>query len=141
VGVVVDSSIFIAAERWRFDWVGFHARLGVEPLYLSVVTFAELLHGAERADTSERREKRRRFIADVEARYPLLAFGRDEATEYAKVWAELAATGNFIGAHDQMIAATARHHGYSVATLNRRDFERVARLTVIDAESFRIAPQ
>jgi len=139
VAVVVDSSIFIAAERARFDWVGFHTQLGTEPLYLSVVTFAELLHGAERADTLERRTKRREFIADVEARYPLLPFGRDEAAEYAKVWAELAASGNLIGAHDQMIAATARHYGYRLATLNRSDFARVPGLAVIDAEAFRVA--
>jgi predicted nucleic acid-binding protein len=49
MGVVVDSSIFIAAERGRFDWTGFHAQLGEQPLYLAVVTLAELLHGAERA--------------------------------------------------------------------------------------------
>lgn len=138
MAVVIDSSIFIAAERGRFDWVGFHTQLGAEPLFLSVVTFAELLHGAERADTPERRAKRQAFIADVEARYPLLPFGRDEAAEYAKVWVELAVSGNLIGAHDQMIAATARHHGYRIATLNRSDFERVAGLDLIDAESYRV---
>ena len=81
MGVVVDSSLFIAAERGRFDWVGFHSQLGAEPLYLTVITLAELLHGAERADTPERRATRRQFIAEVEARYPLLSFGRDEAIE------------------------------------------------------------
>ena len=85
MGVVVDSSIFIAAERARFDWIGFHAQLGTEPLFLTVVTLAELLHGAGRADTPERRAKRLQFVADVESRYPLLPFGREEAVEYAKV--------------------------------------------------------
>lgn len=139
MAVVVDSSIFIAAERGRFDWIGFHTQFGAEPLFLSVVTLAELLHGAERADTSERRAKRRAFIADVEARYPLLPFDREEAAEYAKLWAELAASGNVIGAHDQMIAATARLHGYRLATLNRSDFDRVSGLDVINAEPFRVA--
>jgi len=41
MGVVVGSSVFIAAERGRFDWLGFHSQLGPEPLYLTVVTLAE----------------------------------------------------------------------------------------------------
>jgi len=138
VAVVVDSSIFIAAERAEFDWVGFHTQLGTEPLFLTVVTLDELLHDAERANTPQRRLKRLEFVADVEARYPLLSFGREEAAEYAKVWAELAARGNLIGAHDQMIAAIARRHGCRVATLNLGDFERVSGLELINAEAFRI---
>ena len=38
-----------------------------------------------------------------------------------------------------MIAATARHHGYRLATLNRGDFDRVLGIEVIDAEAFRVA--
>src|SRR5437660_12318141 len=105
MGVVVDSSIFIAAERGRFDWLGFHEQLGAEPLYITAVTLAELLHGAERADTPERRAARLQFITDVETRYPLLPFGREEAVEYATLCAELSAQGALIGTHDLIIAA------------------------------------
>ena len=133
MGVVVDSSIFIAAERGRFDWAGFHGQIGAEPLFLTVGTLAE------RADTPERRAARRKFVADVEARYPLLAFGREEAEEYAKLWAELATRGELIGTHDQIIAAIARRHGHRVATLNGADFRRVPNLVVADAEPFRLA--
>ena len=136
MGVVVDSSIFIAAERGRFDWIGFHTQVGAEPLFLTVVTLAELLHGAERADSPERREKRRAFIADVEARYPLLSLGRDEAATYAKLWAEIAARGIGIGTHDLQIAAIATHHGHRVATLNCDEFKRVPGIEVLDARIF-----
>ena len=139
MGVVVDSSIFIAAERGRFDWAGFHKQIGTEPLFLTAMTLAELLHGAERADTPQRRTARRKFVADVEARYPLLAFGHGEAEEYAKVSAELATRGELIGTHDQIIAAIARRHGHRVATLNAADFRRVPNLAIVDAEPFRLA--
>ena len=137
MGVVVDTSLFIAAERGRFDWLGFHSQLGAEPLYLTVITLAELLHGAERADTPERRATRRQFIAEVEARYPLLPFGRGEAIEYAALWAELSARGALIGTHDLQIAAIARRSGCRVATLNSAEFGRVPNLEVIDAGPFR----
>ena len=138
MGVVVDSSIFIAAERGRFDWAGFHGQIGAERLFLTAVTLAKLLHGAERADTPERRAARRKFVADVEARYPLLAFGRAEAEEYAKLSAELALRGEPIGTHDLMIAAIARRHGHRVATLNAADFRRVPNLAIADAGPFRL---
>lgn len=139
MGVVVDSSIFIAAERGRFDWVGFHAEIGAERLYLTVMTLAELFHGAERADLPERKERRMGFIRDVEARYPLLPFCRDGAVIYSKLWASMSAAGTLIGLHDLQIAAVALHHGCRVATLNADEFSRVPGLEIMDASSFRIA--
>ena len=139
MGVVVDSSIFVAAERGRFDWVGFHGEIGAERLYVTVMTLAELFHGAERADSQERKEKRMRFIGDVEARYPLLPFCRDEAVIYSKLWVSMSAAGTLIGLHDLQIAAVALHHGYRVATLNVDEFLRVPGIEVMDASSFRIA--
>ena len=114
-------------------------QIEAEPLFLTAMTLAELLHGAERADTQERSAARRRFVADVESRYPLLAFGREEAEEYAKVSADLAKRGELIGTHDQIIAAIARRHGHRVATLNGADFRRVPNLAIVDAEPFRLA--
>jgi tRNA(fMet)-specific endonuclease VapC len=139
MGIVVDSSIFIAAERRHFDWIGFHSQIGAEPIFVTAVTLAELAHGIERADTPERREARRHFVAQVEARCPLLSFGREEALEYARVWAELARRGSLIGTHDQLIAAIARRHGYRVATLNAVNFNRVPGLAVLDAGAIRQA--
>jgi predicted nucleic acid-binding protein len=138
MGIVIDSSLFIAAERGRFDWVGFHAQLGSEAFYLTVITLAELMHGAARADSAKRRAMRTKYIEDVEARYPLLTFGREEALEYSKLWAEMSARGTPIGTHDLQIAAIARRFGYRVATLNRAEFCRVSGLDVVDAGPFRV---
>ena len=138
MGVVVDSSVFIAAERGRLDESGFHGHIEAEPLYLTAMTLAELLHGAERADSRQRKAQRLTFIAEIEARYPLLSFGRDEAAEYAEIWAALSARGEAIGTHDMQIAAIARHQGHRVATLNAGEFSRVPGLGVLDASAFRI---
>ena len=137
MGVVVDSSVFIAAERARLDWSGFHESIETEPLFLTVVTLAELLHGARRADSPSRKAGRLAFIAEIEARYPLLTFGRGEAAEYAEIWAALSLRGQIVGTHDLQIAAIARHHGHRVATLNAAEFSRVPDLGVLDASTFR----
>ncbi|MEO7319349.1 MAG: PIN domain-containing protein [Chthoniobacteraceae bacterium] len=139
MGVVVDSSVFIAAERGRFDWIGFHSQIGSELLFLTSVTLAELMHGVERADSPERRAARLQFVSEIEARYPLLSFARQEALEYASLWARLGASGTLIGTHDLLIAAIARTHDFRVATLNVGEFNRVPNLEVMDASAFRLS--
>jgi tRNA(fMet)-specific endonuclease VapC len=137
MGIVVDSSVFIAGERDRLDWTGFHESIDAEPLYLTPVTLAELLHGAGRADSPQRKARRLAFIAEIEARYPMLSFGRGEAGEYAEIWAALSSRGELIGTHDMQIAAIARHHGHCVATLNAGEFSCVPGLGVLDVSAFR----
>ena len=78
------------------------------------------------------------FIGDVEVRYPLLPFCRDEAVIYSKIWASMSMAGTLIGLHDLQIAAVALHHGYRVATLNVDEFSRVPGIDVMDASPFRI---
>lgn len=53
------------------------------------------------------------------------------ARVHAEVWAQLAAQGAVIGAHDLWIAATALTHGLAVATRNIRDFARVPGLRIV----------
>ena len=137
MGVVFDSSVLIAAEKRRFDWVGFQRTLIDEPQFLTAITLSELRHGLHRAKNDEQRERRGRFIAGIE-RYPILPFTAVEADTHAQIWADLEQTGNRIGAHDLLIAAVALHHGHRLATLNAGEFQRIAGLTVINAEAFRI---
>lgn len=137
MGVVLDSSVLIAAERGRFDWVGFQRTLIDEPQFLTAITLSELRHGLHRAKNDEQRERRGRFIARIEC-YPILSFTAIEAVTHAQIWADLEESGNRIGAHDLLIAAVALHHGHRLATLNAGEFQRIAGLTVINAEAFRM---
>lgn len=138
MGIVIDSSVFIADERGRFVWEGFIERLEDEEMVLTAITLAELLHGAARADSEERRRARLAYIEEIATRFPFLAFGRSAATEYAAIWSGLSAAGNLVGTHDMQIAAIARAQGLQVATLNADEFCRVPGLKVLDASVFRI---
>jgi predicted nucleic acid-binding protein len=53
------------------------------------------------------------------------------ARVHAAIHAELASKGQLIGAHDLIIAATARHHDLSILTDNVDEFSRVTGLRVI----------
>ena len=64
-------------------------------------------------------------------------FDLAQARVHARIWAELASRGQTIGPHDLQIAATGLALGHEVATLNMREFQRVAGLKIVDATPFR----
>lgn len=51
MGVILDTSVLIAAERGIFEVDAFVENREEEPFGLSVITVAELLHGVHRADS------------------------------------------------------------------------------------------
>lgn len=76
-----------------------------------------------------------RNLAVVEgfaARLEILDYGSDAAKHTAQIRAELAKAGQLIGPYAQMIAGHARSRGLIVVTNNRREFERVPGLRVVD---------
>jgi tRNA(fMet)-specific endonuclease VapC len=136
MGLILDSSVLIAAERGRLRFPEFCAAQGDEELFLAAITASELLHGVERAATTAQRERRAAFVEALLARLPVLEFDLDVARWHARLWAELAATGTPVGPHDLLIAATARRHGFSLATLNVAEFARVPGLALADLTGF-----
>ncbi len=134
MGLLIDSSLFIAAERKKFPLPEFlRSEAATRAVYISSITASELLHGIERADTAKRRTRREAFVEAILADYPVLGFGLPEARDHARIWARLRARGEIIGPHDLLIAATALAHGHSVTTLNLDEFSRVEGLAVLDA--------
>lgn len=128
MGVLIDSSILVESER---AGQGPHLLLDL-PAAVSVVTIAELLHGARRADTPERRARREAFVETVTALLPVVDFDLPVARRYASLWAETAAQGTPVGPHDLMIAATAQLLDWPVWTRNRRDFRRIQGTRLVD---------
>ena len=92
---------------------------------------SELLMGVHRANTEERRQRRSAFVEAVISGVGVLDFTVPAARIHAEIYAELAKKGQMIGAHDLIIAATARCHDLSVLTDNVQEFSRVPGLRVI----------
>lgn len=110
--------------------------LADEPVALAAITASELLHGCHRAPDPGIRARRSAFVEGLLGIIPVLPFGIGEARRHAELWAALAAAGGVIGPHDMLVGATALAHGYSLATLNRREFSRVPGLRLISIERF-----
>ncbi len=130
MGILIDSSVFIAAERGRLSLAGHLAGQEHEPIALSSVTASELLHGVYRAANPVHRGQRERFVEGVLARFPVVEFGLEAARVHARLWAELLTRGEAVGAHDLIIGATAVGMDFQVATVNARDFQRIPGLRI-----------
>lgn len=130
MGALVDSSVLIAAERGDLDLAtvldGFEGELA-----LSVVTASELLHGVHRAGDEARRARREAYVEALVSGIPIVAFDLVAARLHARLSARLAGSGETIGAHDLIIAATALARGLDVITRDQRSFPRIPELSVI----------
>ena len=136
MGVLIDSSVLIAYERGALDPDRIVARHSEDdPLFLSMITVSELLHGVHRAKEPVRRVRRSVFVEGIIDRFPLLDVDLPTARVHAEVWAELSDAGNLIGAHDLWLGAAAIAHGLTLATHNVREFERIPGLEVEDWSS------
>jgi len=130
MGVLIDASVLIDAERGRVDLAAHVARRPDDDAYLSVITASELLHGVHRAATAAQRARRSAFVEGLLQRFPVLDVDLATARAHARVWADLAAAGTRVSPHDLWLAAAAIAHGLTLATANLREFERVPGLDV-----------
>jgi len=69
-------------------------------------------------------------VESLLARLPVLPFDLVVARVHPRMWADLAAQGVNVGAHDLLIAATGFAAGGAIATRDQRSFPRIPGLTV-----------
>jgi tRNA(fMet)-specific endonuclease VapC len=130
MGVILDTSVLIEAERRKFEIDTFTENREEEIFGLSVITVAELLHGVHRADSTRRRLKRSAYVEKVIELFPIYVFDISIGRIYAELWSDLSKKGIQIGAHDLIIGSTALTLGFSVATVNIRHFEKIEGLKI-----------
>ncbi len=92
---------------------------------ISVVTLAELLHGAEK---SSQPASNLAVVEDFCSRLQVLPYTAKAAQHYGSIRSALEAIGQPIGVNDLHIAAHARSEGLVLVTNNSKEFSRVAAL-------------
>lgn len=130
MGVVFDTSVLIGLERASSRIDKFILGREGESFGISAITVSELLHGVHRADSEKRRIIRAAFVEKIIEVFPVFPFDLSAARIYAGIWASLAKRGKNVGAHDLIIAATCISLGFSVATLDLRDYGLIEGLSI-----------
>ena len=125
---MLDTNICIYAIKHKPEKV-FQKLQTVDPqdVYVSSVTYAELVHGVEKSAAVE---KNRLALTMLLANIEILDFDVDAADCYGKIRADLEKKGIPIGLLDMMIAGHAMSMGYTVVTNNVKEFSRVPDLKI-----------
>ncbi len=135
LGVILDSSAMIDAERQNLDVTRFLKHITVKTgnlkAALSVISVAELAHGVHRANTPERRQRRRAFLDDLKATVPVYPITADTAELIGRIDAETEARGFTIPFDDLLIGTCALERNFAVATHNERHFGKIPGLQII----------
>jgi len=131
MGALIDSSVLIAAERGTLDLDGVLKDYGNVDFAVSAITASEIIHGVHRTKSAERRTRREAYVEALLSRFPVLPFDLIAARAHSRLWAQLAAKGVAIGAHDLLIAATAIAKGLDLVTRDERGFSRIPGLSLI----------
>ena len=100
-----------------------------EDLCISVVTYAELMHGVEK---SQAVEKNRIAMSLFLSAITVLDFDGEAAEAYGQIRAELERKGTPIDPMNLLIAGHARSQGLILVTNNTREFARVTGLRIED---------
>ena len=134
MGVVLDASVLIAAEREAKPVSAVLLALSKEhqeaEVIISAITAIELEHGLHRANTAEIARQRREYLDGVLAAV-VEPFTKEMGQSAAKIDADAKQRGNVIPFADLLIGVTALHFDYAVGTRNLRHFQMIPGLQIL----------
>lgn len=125
--VLLDTTFLIDAERADIDLDDLiHED---DDVAMAAITVAELVVGVELADPHARAD-RQAYVDDILASVPVICYDRDIAFEHAQLLVAVWQTECPRGAHDLLIAATARATNRTVLTPDEPAFADLPGVTV-----------
>jgi len=131
VGTLIDTSVFIAAERGEINLD--HVLLDAEDdeAAMAAITASELLVGVHLVKSAVGRIRTSQAVERWIRAIPAVPFDLEIARTHAMLAAQLRTSGAAIGAHDLIIAATAVSLDYRIATRDLRSFPKIRGLDVV----------
>ncbi|MCU1316933.1 MAG: VapC toxin family domain ribonuclease [Candidatus Acidoferrum typicum] len=125
---LLDTNICIYIRRKKSVEVLRRLRtLKAGEVALSVITFGELVYGAEK---SAQRAAALKLLRELAQELPVMGLPETAAEAYGTIRTELERKGQMIGNNDLWIAAHAKAAGLTLVTNNEREFRRVRGLRV-----------
>jgi tRNA(fMet)-specific endonuclease VapC len=117
--LLLDTTFLIDAERCGIDLDDVID--DADDVAIAAVTVAELLVGVRLA-SGKRRDARKIYVEDILESLPIIAYDRKVAIEHAELLVAVRKQGRPRGAHDLLIAATARATDRIIVTADNEAF-------------------
>jgi predicted nucleic acid-binding protein len=135
MGLILDTDQLIPVEKRGMTALEAPATLGAmqadEEFAISVITIAELRHGAERAVTASQRLRRESFLKELMLAAFVQPVTAAIALRVGTLDAQLEMQGQKLALPDLIIACTALEMGFGVATKNTAHFGRIPELRLV----------
>ena len=125
--LLFDTTLLIDAERGGVDVEDVID--DADDVAIAAVTIAELRAGALLA-SPRRKSTRMAFVDDIVATIPVINYGPEVAEIHAALLVEVRAQGRPRGAHDLIIAATARASDRTILSADRTAFRNLPGVSV-----------
>jgi len=127
---LLDTNICIYIQRRKPGEVLVHfQKLKPGDAAISVITWGELLYGAER---SQQRKRALQVLEEFKSLVPVLPMPENAGIAYGAIRASLESKGELIGNNDLWIAAHAKAAALTIVTNNEREFQRVPGLKILN---------
>lgn len=115
---VLSEATKLKPDRKAVDWLRKNeSKLAVDPIILGEIRF-----GIHLLPTGKRRRRLETWFESGVVKIICLPWTADTGLRWAKLLADLRLAGNAMPIKDSLIAATALHHGLTIATRNHADF-------------------
>ncbi len=124
---LIDTDIIIYSLKGDRNVIDEFERNAASPMAISVVTYGELVYGAEKSSHRSENLAKIKRISEI---YPVIELTRGVMDIYGGLKADLERSGRGLDDFDLLIAATAMLHNYRVVTGNVRHFSRIEGLEV-----------
>jgi predicted nucleic acid-binding protein len=85
---MLDADVIIRGERGTFDLAAWMTQHENEGFEVAAITVAELWHGIERASGGHR-ARRGRYIRSILEQLPMIPYTETTALQHARIWALL----------------------------------------------------
>ena len=125
--LLFDTTFLIDAERSGDDLD--QVIHDTDDIAIAAVTVAELRVGALLADR-RRKASRSAYIEDILSTIPVIGYDIDVVEAHAELLVEVRSQGSPRGAHDLIIAATAKASDRTIVTADRTAFSALAGVEV-----------
>lgn len=115
--LIIDTGVLIEAYRGRLPLGDL---VGTDSMAVPAVAVAEFLHGAMLARNDDDAAGQRTFLRDALVLAPVVDYTVQVAQEHAALLTHVRRAGSPRGAHDLIVAATARAWDRAILTTDRR---------------------
>lgn len=125
---LLDTNICVFFLRKKYDIESKLRKVGLERCFISEITLAELLYGAECSRDPAHNKKLVYAFCDMLQILPI----RDAIEEYAIQKARLRREGKPIDDLDLLIGSTAISNGLTMVTDNQKHFDRLSKIKIVN---------